>query len=317
MLIKQNKLTIVSRKSRLALVQAAIVQQELLNLYPQLSINILGISTSGDEILDQPLNKIGGKGLFVSELENLLLTGEADIAVHSMKDVPAELANGLALGAVMQRANPCDVFVSDRYTSLQQLPEHAVVGTSSLRRQAQVLAIRPDLVISPLRGNVETRLQKLTSGNYDAIILAAAGLERLGLTQWLNKPLNLAEILPAVGQGALGIEYNSNRLDIHKILEPLNHSASAACILAERAMNAKLDGGCQAPIAGFASIDGATLTLQGLVANPNGKTIFKAEYSGRIQDAILVGEIVAAQLLAQGAGTIINDLKNMWKKDAW
>jgi hydroxymethylbilane synthase len=317
MLIPENKLTIVSRKSRLALVQAAIVQQELLNLYPQLSINILGISTSGDEILDQPLNKIGGKGLFVSELENFLLTGNADMAVHSMKDVPAELANGLALGAIMQRANPCDVFVSDRYSSLQQLPAGAVVGTSSLRRQAQVLAIRSDLTITPLRGNVETRLQKLTSGEYAAIILAAAGLERLGLTQWLNKPLNVTEMLPAVGQGALGIEYNADRADIKKLLAPLNHPSSAACVLAERTMNAKLDGGCQAPIAGFATIDGTILTLQGLVANPNGKTIFKAAYSGSIQDANLIGTTVADQLLKQGAGSIISELKNMWKKDAW
>jgi hydroxymethylbilane synthase len=316
MLIHNNKLTIVSRKSRLALVQATIVQQELLKLYPLLTIDIIGISTSGDEILDQPLNKIGGKGLFVSELENFLLTGRADIAVHSMKDVPAELAQGLALGAVMLRANPCDVFVSDRYDALQQLPQGAVVGTSSLRRQAQVLAIRPDLAIMPLRGNVETRLQKLTLGEYDAIVLAAAGLERLGLMQWLNKPLNIIDMLPAVGQGALGIEYCSDRADIRKILEPLNHHISAACVLAERTMNAKLDGGCQAPIAGFASCDGLTITLQGLVANPNGKVIFKAAYSGRIQDAVLIGETVAAQLLEQGSGKIINELKNMWKKDA-
>lgn len=317
MLIKENRLTIVSRKSRLALMQANIVQQALQNLHPQLAINILGISTSGDEILDKPLNKIGGKGLFVSELENLLLAGEADIAVHSMKDVPAELAEGLTLGAIMQRANPCDVFVSDRHSGLQLLPQRAVVGTSSLRRQAQVLAIRHDLVVMPLRGNIETRLQKLTSGDYDAIILAAAGLERLKLLQWLNKPMDIAEILPAVGQGALGIEYAAKRVDIQKILEPLNHPTSAACVLAERTMNAKLDGGCQAPIAGFATTDGATLTLRGLVANPNGKTIFKTMHSGRIQDAHLIGEIVATKLLEQGAGAIISDLKSMWQKDAW
>ncbi len=317
MLIKENSLIIVSRKSRLALVQAAIVQQELQKLYPQLAISILGISTSGDEILDKPLNKIGGKGLFVSELENFLLAGKADIAVHSMKDVPTELASGLALGAVMQRANPCDVFVSASYDSLQSLPEGAVIGTSSLRRQAQVLAIRPDLIIMPLRGNVETRLQKLALGEYDAIILAAAGLERLGLSKWLNKPLNVNEMLPAVGQGALGIEYNLARADIQKMLEPLNHPTSAACILAERAMNAKLDGGCQAPIAGFATIVGAELTLRGLVANPDGTTIFKAEYSGSIRDASLVGEAVAAQLLKQGAGSIIKDLRSMWSKDGW
>jgi len=299
------------------MVQAAIVQQKLQNLYPQLLINILGISTSGDEILDQPLNKIGGKGLFVSELETLLLDGAADIAVHSMKDVPATLADGLVLGAIMQRANPCDVFVSNKYSSLQQLPAAAVVGTSSLRRQAQVLALRSELVIMPLRGNVETRLEKLTSGEYDAIILAAAGLERLGLLQCLDKPLNITEMLPAVGQGALGIEYNASRDDIQKLLAPLNHPISAACVLAERAMNAKLDGGCQAPIAGFAEIHESTLTLQGLVANPNGKTIFKATYSGNIRDAALIGETVAIRLLEQGAGSIISELKNMWQKDAW
>lgn len=317
MLIKDNKLTIVSRKSRLALVQAGIVQHELQLLYPELTIEILGISTSGDEILDKPLSKIGGKGLFVSELENFLLTDNADIAVHSMKDVPAELASGLALGAVMQRANPCDAFVSAKYSSLHLLPPGAVVGTSSLRRQAQVLVTRPDLVVIPLRGNVETRLQKLSVGHYDAIILAAAGLERLGLLQWLKTPLTITEMLPAVGQGALGIEYKSSRTDVQKILAPLNHKDSAACVLAERAMNAKLDGGCQAPIAGFAVTDGLTLTLQGLVANPNGETIFKGSFSASIHDACMIGETVAEQLLEQGAGAIISELKTMWQKDAW
>lgn len=317
MIMKNNKLTIVSRKSRLALQQANIVKQHLHNLYPNINIEIIGISTIGDQILDQSLNKIGGKGLFVSELENYLLTEQADIAVHSMKDMPSMLAPGLVIGAILERADPRDVFVSEKFTNLQQLPAGSIVGTSSLRRQAQVLAIKNNVEIAALRGNVETRLQKLVAGQYDAIILAAAGLERLGLSQWLKVPLDTAVMLPAVGQGALGVEYNSAREDLKSLLTPLNHAATAICVNAERAMNAALDGGCQAPIAGFATIQADLLTLHGLVASSDGAQILRATQIGPIQDATQIGEKVAQQLLAQGAAIIIQNLKDLSQKDGW
>lgn len=317
MLTKNHTITIVSRKSRLALQQANIVKQQLQDLYQDININIIGVSTSGDETLDQPLHKIGGKGLFVTELENYLLEDKADIAVHSLKDMPAALAAGLALGAILERADPRDVFVSDQYTDLQELPAGSVVGTSSLRRQAQLLALRQDLEVMPLRGNVETRLQKLVSGEYAAIILAAAGLERLGLHKWLNSPLEISDMLPAAGQGALGIEYKSAREDIKSLLEPLNHRETAACVTAERAMNATLDGGCQAPIAGFATIANEIITLRGLVADPNGKTFFGAIETGAARDATQIGEKLAQRLLEQGADEIIQRLKKLWKTDGW
>lgn len=317
MLVKNNSITIVSRKSRLALQQADIVKQQLNSLYPEINIEIIGISTSGDETLDKPLHKIGGKGLFVNELENYLLEGRADIAVHSLKDMPATLAPGLALGAILERADPRDVFVSSQYSNLQDLPAGSVVGTSSLRRQAQILAIRQDLEIIPLRGNVETRLQKLASGQYAAIILAAAGLERLGLHQWLNSPLEISSMLPAAGQGALGIEYKSARDDIKLLIEPLNHKETADCITAERAMNAMLDGGCQAPIAGFATVANNVITLRGLVADPDGKTIYGAIETGPVSDAKQIGERLAQHLLNLGAYEIIKRLKKLWQTDGW
>jgi len=309
MYVNTKVLTIVSRNSNLALQQARIVQQQLQDIHPELKIEIIGISTKGDQILDRDLNKIGGKGLFVKELENYLLYGEADIAVHSMKDMPAVLPDGLALGAILKRADPRDVFVSAKYNNLQQLPPGSVVGTSSLRRQAQVLALRSDLQIRSLRGNVETRLRKLESGEYDAIILAAAGLERLGLKQWLNCPLSIDDMLPAVGQGALGIEYRIKDLAIKQLIAPLNDPNSAVCVLAERAMNAKLDGGCQAPVAGFATLNPKGLMLQGLVASPDGKTIYTAQHSASVEEAVALGEHVAQQLSVQGALKIIQSLK--------
>lgn len=317
MQITNQNITIISRQSRLALQQAEIVKNQLRQIYPKLIINIIGISTSGDEILDQPLNKIGGKGLFVTELENYLLEGKADIAVHSLKDMPATLAPGLTLGAILERADARDVFVSAKYKTLNDLPQNSIVGTSSLRRQAQILALRSDLIIESLRGNVETRLQKLVAGKYAAIILAAAGLERLGLKQWLNAPLEISAMLPAVGQGALGIEYKIDRSDIQAMLKPLNHAGTAICVTAERAMNAKLDGGCQAPIAGFATLENNLLKMQGLVADPNGKKIFSAVVTGDPREAEAIGCQVAVQLLEQGAGDIIENLKGLWQKDAW
>jgi hydroxymethylbilane synthase len=300
---------IVSRKSRLALQQANIVQQKLLALYPELKIEIIGISTMGDQILDQPLTMIGGKGLFVKELEQHLLQEQADIAVHSMKDVPSELPEDLAIGAILERADPRDVLVSLQHMDLHQLPLHAVVGTSSLRRQAQLLAARSDLVIEELRGNIETRLEKLLKGRYQAIVLAAAGLERLGLKQWLSCHFRDGIMLPAVGQGALGIEYRKNDLVTKELIEPLNHPNTAYCVIAERAMNAKLEGGCLAPIAGLAKIKDHKLALRGLVASADGQTIYLGQEHGNILDADAIGRKVAEKLIAQGADKIIQALK--------
>lgn len=313
----KKKLTIVSRKSRLALQQAEIVRQQLLNLYPDYTINILGITTVGDEILDKPLNKLGGKGLFVTELEEYLLRGIADIAVHSVKDLPAVLAEGLGLAAILKRADPRDVLLSQNFSSLQSLPAGSILGTSSLRRQSQALAINSSLVVEPLRGNVETRIQKLLDGKYTAIILAAAGLERLGLSQWLRYPIEVRDILPAVGQGALGVEYKKDNIELKNLLEPLNDDISFACIQAERALSAKLDGGCQAPIAGLATYDGNILTLHGLVADANGKKIYTHMQTGPLHDATKIGELVADHLLSLGAGDIINELKATWQNNGW
>jgi hydroxymethylbilane synthase len=301
---------IVSRKSRLALVQATLVQQKLQELYPKINTEIIGVSTSGDEILDQPLNKIGGKGLFVKELENYLLDNRADIAVHSMKDVPAALPDGLALSAIMARADPRDVLCSSENHDLLSLPQNAIVGSSSLRRQAQLLAVRPDLTIIPLRGNVETRLQKLEAGEFNAIILAAAGLKRLNLQRWLQQPINVTQMLPAVGQGALGIEHRAADADIAALIAPLNNESTASCVTAERAMNRLLDGGCQAPVAGYATIVHGMLYLSGLVATADGSIIYRAQHKGEVEDALDIGETVATQLIAQGAAEIIQALKD-------
>jgi hydroxymethylbilane synthase len=306
------KLTIVSRKSKLALTQANIVKEKIIQIHPEVNIEIIGISTSGDEILDQPLNKIGGKGLFVNELENYLLLQKADIAVHSMKDVPAKLADGLAIGAILKRADHRDVFVSQKFSTLNELPPGSIIGTSSLRRQAQVLMVRKDLEIKPLRGNVDTRLRKMLNGEYAAIILAAAGLQRLGLTEWLKCPFAIDQMLPAVGQGAIGIEYNAANKKLKSILDQLHDDETAACVTAERAMNAKLDGGCQAPIAGFANVNNSTITLRGLVAHPDGATTYTAEHTGVINSAHDIGLNVAEKLLAVGAGKIISELKDTW-----
>lgn len=301
---------IVSRRSSLALKQAAIVKQQLLNLYPQINIQIIGITTTGDEIQDQSLSKIGGKGLFVKELEHYLLSGKADIAVHSMKDVPAELPQGLALGAILPRADPCDVLLSSENYSLKQLPAGSIIGTASLRRQAQILALRPDLQTHDLRGNVETRIQKLNAGKYAAIVLAAAGLQRLGLDQWLNIPLSVTDMLPAVGQGALGIEFRNDDLHAHHLISALNDPVSASCVQAERAMNAELNGGCQAPVAGYAEIENNVLTLRGLVASTDGKIIYRAQHSGAPELAEEIGLRVAADLIAQGARQILDAWRN-------
>ncbi len=299
---------IATRKSPLAMWQAEHVAAELNRLYPELKVEILGMSTQGDKILDTPLAKIGGKGLFVKELEQGMLAGTADIAVHSMKDVPAELPAGLHLPVIMERENPRDAFVSNKYQTLDELPEGAVVGTSSLRRQCQLGEGRPDLQIAPLRGNVNTRLRKLDDGEFDAIILASAGLLRLGFEERLTAYLEPEQSLPAIGQGALGIECRVDDERINSLLQPLLHVDTADCVRAERAMNHRLMGGCQVPIAGYAILQGDEIYLRGLVGEPDGSKIIRAEARCPRQDAEAMGVALAEELLANGAEPILRAL---------
>ncbi len=261
--------------------------------------------TRGDIILDTPLAKVGGKGLFVKELELALLEGRADIAVHSMKDVPVEFPEGLGLTTICERDDPRDAFVSNHYDSLEQLPEGSCVGTSSLRRQCQLRARRPDLVIRDLRGNVGTRLSKLDNGEYDAIILAVAGLKRLGLEARIRCALSPEESLPAVGQGAIGIECRLDDEHVRQLLAPLNHPATAARVLAERAMNVRLEGGCQVPIGSYAELEGDTLWLRALVGAPDGSQMIVGERKGNVSDAEQLGIALAEELLAKGASAIL------------
>lgn len=295
---------IATRKSPLALWQAEYVKSNLLKLHPHLTIELVTFTTQGDKILDVPLAKIGGKGLFVKELEAAMLAGEADLAVHSMKDVPMECPEGLAITTICEREDPTDAFVSNRFATLDDLPQGAVVGTSSLRRQCQLRALRPDLVIRDLRGNVGTRLGRLDNNEYDAIILASAGLKRLGLEARIAQ--RLTQLLPAVGQGAVGIETRFNDTELHQILAPLHHQPTALCVQAERAMNRRLQGGCQVPIAGYATLDNQTITLNALVGSIDGKQIIHQQ--AQSQDLLAVealGEQVATGLLNQGAAAIL------------
>lgn len=300
-----KKLTIASRESALALWQSEHIKARLEALYPELQVIINGMTTQGDKILDVPLAKIGGKGLFVKELENAMLEGQADIAVHSMKDVPMEFPEGLELAVICERENPFDAFVSNHFQTIDELPQGAVVGTSSLRRHSQLVAQRPDLVIKSLRGNVNTRLAKLDAGEFDAIILAASGLIRLGFNDRIKSSLSADQSLPAVGQGALGLECRTSDSDIKALLAPLSHLESEYCVRAERAMNHYLHGGCQVPIAGYATLDGDTLTLNGLVASLDGKTVIKSCLQDKKENAQALGTAVAKALLAQGAGPLL------------
>jgi len=301
-------LRIATRQSPLALWQAEFVKAELVKHHPALKIELVGFTTRGDKILDSSLSKIGGKGLFVKELEQALLAGEADIAVHSMKDVPMEFPEGLGLITICEREDPRDALVSHRYPHLSVLPEGAIVGTSSLRRQCQLKQLRPDLRIRDLRGNVQTRLNKLDGGEFDAIILAAAGLKRLGLQERITEYLADTVSLPAGGQGAVGIEARANDSRIHDLLKPLNHVDTALCVNAERAMNRRLQGGCQVPIAGYAIREGSQLWLRGLVGKVNGEKILRAEQRGDIHQAEALGVQVAEMLLQQGADRILAEL---------
>ncbi|WP_220812489.1 hydroxymethylbilane synthase [Pseudomonas paralcaligenes] len=298
-----REIRIATRKSALALWQAEYVKARLEQAHPGLVVSLVPMVSRGDKLLDAPLAKIGGKGLFVKELETALLDNEADIAVHSMKDVPMDFPEGLGLFCICEREDPRDAFVSNTYDNLDALPAGSVVGTSSLRRQAQLLARRPDLKIQFLRGNVNTRLAKLDAGEYDAIILAAAGLIRLGFEERIRASISVDDSLPAGGQGAVGIECRSADSEIHALLAPLHHAETAARVTAERALNKRLNGGCQVPIACYALLEGEQLWLRGLVGQPDGGLLLRAE--GRGADAEALGEQVAEQLLAQGAEAIL------------
>lgn len=306
--MSQAPIRIATRKSPLAMWQAEHVAAALRAAHPGLEVELLGMSTQGDKILDTPLAKIGGKGLFVKELEQRMLEGDADIAVHSMKDVPVELPDGLHLSVIMEREDPRDAFVSNHHASLVALPEGARVGTSSLRRQCQLADQRPDLEIIPLRGNVNTRLKKLDDGEYDAIILAAAGLLRLGFAERIRNFIDTEHSLPAIGQGAIGIECRSDDERINALLAPLHHAPTAARVKAERAMNHRLEGGCQVPIGGHATLEDGELYLRGLVGTVDGSEIVRAEIRGPEADAEQLGTALAEELLAHGAGKILAEL---------
>ncbi|WP_371924726.1 hydroxymethylbilane synthase [Endozoicomonas sp. SCSIO W0465] len=299
---------IATRKSALALWQAEYVKQQLEYHHPDIRVELVKMTSQGDRILDAPLAKIGGKGLFVKELENALMEGRADIAVHSMKDVPMEFPKGLGLGIICPREDPRDAFVSTHYAALDELPQGAIVGTSSLRRQCQILAVRPDLTIQFLRGNVNTRLAKLDDGQYDAIILAAAGLIRLTMADRIRSYLDTTLSLPAAGQGAVGIELRLDDEQTRQLIAPLHDEHTAIRVGAERAMNRRLNGGCQVPIGGFAELNGDRLFLRGLVGSPDGRTIYRSDVTCAAVDYESAGIQVAESLLQQGADKILAEL---------
>lgn len=303
-----SQLKIATRRSPLALWQAEYVKARLEALHPGLEVVLVPMKTQGDIILNTPLAKIGGKGLFVKELEASMLNGTADIAVHSMKDVPMQFPEGLELGPILERHAPTDAFVSNNYASLEELPAGKIVGTSSLRRSSQILALRSDLKIEWLRGNIQTRMAKLDAGEYDAILLATSGLERMGLMERVRQEISPETCLPACGQGALGIELRAGDTRSAELVAPLNHELTATCVLAERAMNTRLQGGCQVPLGGFAVLNEAAteIHLRALVGDPEGKVILRAEAKGAATDPVGLGIKVAEDLLAQGAGEILS-----------
>lgn len=305
-----KKLVIASRESALAMWQAQHIQSRLQALYPQTEVTILGMTTTGDQILDSPLARIGGKGLFVKELEQALADGRADLAVHSMKDVPMHLPPGFAMAAISEREDPRDAFVSNDFASLEALPAGSVVGTSSLRRQSQLQARFPTLKIESLRGNLQTRLRKLDEGQYAAIILAAAGLKRLGLESRIREAIDQDKSIPAVGQGALGIEINAERIDLLEVLAPLNHAITAACVEAERGMSRALAGSCQVPLGAFAQQEGDTLHITGFVASIDGKELLRESAQGPATKPEALGQALATKLIARGADRILAALAN-------
>jgi len=300
-----TRIVIASRESRLALWQSEHVRNALKRLYPDCDVQILGMTTQGDRVLDVSLSRIGGKGLFVKELEAALADGRADIAVHSAKDVPMEIPAGFMLAAIGAREDARDCLVSNDYDSLAALPAGSVVGTSSLRREAQIRERYPQLKVAPLRGNLDTRLGKLDRGEYQAIILAAAGLKRLGLGARIRATLSVEDSLPAPGQGALAIECRAGRDDLVQWLAPLNDAATAACVRAERALSRALSGSCQLPLAAHATAEGATLSLSSLVAQPDGSRVIRAAQAGSCDAPEALGDALAAKLRTLGAGEII------------
>ena len=303
-------LRIATRKSPLALWQAEFVKSQLQRYHPDLKIELVTMTTKGDKLLDTPLAKIGGKGLFVKELETAMLQDLADIAVHSMKDVPMDFPEGLCLSVICEREDSSDAFVSSRFGTLAELPENAVIGTSSLRRQCQIRAHFPTLQVKELRGNVNTRLSKLDDGEYDAIILASAGLMRLGMADRITQRLPTSISLPAGGQGAVGIECRSNDTRMQELIAPLHHLESAICVRAERAANKHLQGGCQVPIACFAELsdNGVTVNLRGLVGSVDGSRILRAHATGSADNPEKLGIQVAKDLLSQGAGKLLAEI---------
>ena len=305
-----NILRIATRKSPLAVWQAEYVAACLEKAHPTLKTELVKMSTKGDKILDTPLAKIGGKGLFVKELEWGILEGRADIAVHSMKDVPveSEIPEGLHLACIMSRHDPRDAFVSNKYKNLADLPQNAIIGTASLRRQCQLLKQRPDLKIKSLRGNVNSRLQKLDDGQYDAIVLAASGLQRLGFEARITDLISVNDSLPAIGQGALGIECRQDDPQTNDYLNALMDLDTYTCVMAERALNQQLEGGCQVPIAGYATLNAEQMTLTGLVGKIDGSTILKTVVTGDRNDPTALGQAAAADLIQQGAKSLLAEL---------
>ena len=302
----RDRIRIATRGSKLALWQAEHIAGRLREQYPQLDVELKKIKTSGDKIQDVPLAKVGGKGLFVKEIEEALERDEADLAVHSMKDVPAELPPGLVLGVIPQRDDPSDCFLSKAYSGLDSLPQGGVVGTSSLRRQAQILALRPDLRLVPLRGNLDTRLRKLEQGQFDAIIVASVGLKRLELGAEFEERLEPPRFLPAIGQGTLGLEYRDSDADLQAMLQFLDHPESSCTVTAERSYLHRLEGGCQVPIGGFASLQAdGSLWLQGFVSDVEGREVVRDQEQGRPQEAAAVGRRLAKRILDRGGGRIL------------
>lgn len=308
MLEFMKTLKIATRQSPLALWQAEYIRARLQELHPDLTVELVKFVTQGDKILDTPLAKIGGKGLFVKELEAALLDGRADLAVHSMKDVPMALPEGLTLAVICEREDPLDAFVSNQFEKFADLPQGAKVGTSSLRRKSQILKQRPDLQIIDLRGNVGTRLGKLDDGQYDAIILASAGLKRLGLSERIRHCLTPDISLPAVGQGALGLECRAADNEVLALIQPLLHEETDVCVRAERAFNAYLEGGCQVPIAGYATLQNGQIHIEGRVGSADGQTLLRAELTDEASNAQQLGENLARNLLDQGAGELLKAL---------
>ena len=299
---------IATRQSPLALWQAEHVAELLEQAFPNVTTELVKMVTRGDKILDAPLAKVGGKGLFVKELEQGMLEGEADIAVHSMKDVPIEFPEGLHLAAILTREDPTDAFVSNQYKSFSELPTRARIGTSSLRRECQLKQHLPEAEVLPLRGNVNTRLAKLDAGEYDAIILASAGFKRLGMGDRITQTLDTSVSLPAVGQGAIGIECRVDDVEINQMLAALHDQVTGVCVKAERAMNTRLNGGCQVPIAGFAILQETQVFMRGLVGSPDGQVIYRAERAGSIEQAESLGQQIAEDLLSQGADKVLQAL---------